>query len=142
MNTHPKPPNNRLRILRRALGLTQGELGYLLGYSGHSQAARLEDGAKAPLFQEALITELVLGASAGDIFPEAKQTARRKVLRRLHALQRKLTRTRSTNPRLSYKAAQLERVTAAIRSREASELNEQSRWHTNRKIFDWVEHYL
>lgn len=129
-------------MLRRALGLTQEELGYLLGYDGHSQVARLEDGSKTPLFAEGLIMELVLGAPAVEVFPKARESARRQVLRRLHALRSRLANAESSNPRLPYKAAQLERVTESIRCRDTAEASEPLHWHTNKKIFNWVERYL
>ncbi len=127
-------------MLRRALGLTQQELAFLLGYDSHSQIARLEDGTKSPTFIEGLMIELVLGSPVVDIFPRALESAQKRLIVRLRRLLGKSTGS-SSNPRFPYKFAQLERIAASVESRAASQFGVHRNWET-RKFLDWVESYL
>ena len=122
-----------MRVLRRRLGLTQRELAYLIGYKSDSHISHIENGSRTPQLAEVLMIELVFGIPAVTIFPQIRLTVGSRVSHRLKRVMADLREPDSDNPRVSYKAAQLERVLASLRSREEFDQSEKYSWHTERQ---------
>src|SRR5690606_11497744 len=101
--------------------------------------ARIEDGSQTPTFFEGLIIALILGAPAMEIFPALRQNARRQLLAKLREV--KTSQRTSSSPRSAYNTAQLERITATVQSRAASQFSAPRNWET-KQFLDWVESYL
>ena len=104
-----------MRVLRRRLGLTQKELAYLVGYESDTQISHIENGSRTPQLAEVLVIELVFGIPAVTIFPEVRFAVSSRVRRRVTHVLNSLERSGAAPRRLSYKAAQLERVRASLR---------------------------
>lgn len=107
-----------MRVLRRRMGLSQSELAYILGYDSDSQVSRIENGSRNPTLAEVLVIELVFGVPAVAVFPEIRHAVGAGLRNRLKWLTANLSQS---DPRLSYKTAQLERVMASLRTRGESE---------------------
>ena len=107
-----------MRLLRRRLGLTQRELAYVLGYKCDSQISHMENGTRTPQLAEVLMIEFVFGIAAATIFPKIRSTVGAQINRRVRRIMTNLQESEFNHPRMSYKAAQLERVLASVRSRE------------------------
>lgn len=119
-----------MRVLRRRLGLTQQELAYVIGYKSDSQISHIENGSRTPQLAEVLMIELVFGIPAVTIFPQIRLAVGTQVGHRLKRIMSGLPEFDSIhNPRVSYKAAQLERVLASLRSRDESDQGETYGWH-------------
>ena len=114
-----------VRVLRRRLGLTQRELAYVLGYDSDSHISYIENGSKNPQLAEVLVIELVFGIPAAAIFPEIRHAVGARVRNRLKWLTANLRRS---DPRLSYKTTQLERVMASLRTRDSSDVGGRKIW--------------
>ena len=121
-----------MRVLRRRLGLTQRELAYVIGYKSDSQISHIENGSRTPQLAEVLMIELVFGVPAVTIFPEIRLAVGSSISRRLQSIVDDLEGSDSFQPRVSYKAAQLERVLASLRSREPFDQSEKYSWHTEK----------
>ena len=106
-----------MRVLRRRMGLSQREFAYLLNYESDSQVSRVENGSRNPTLAEVLMIELVFGVPAIAVFPEVRRAVAGGVRYRVKWLTANLRRS---DPRLSYKTAQLERVMASLGSRDES----------------------
>lgn len=121
-----------MRVLRRRLGLTQRELAYVIGYKNDSQISHIENGSRTPQLAEVLMIELVFGVPAVTIFPEIRSAVGTGVSHRVRRIMADLPESDSFHPRVSYKAAQLERVLASVRSREEFDQSDKYSWHTER----------
>ena len=120
-----------MRVLRRRLGLTQRELAYVVGHdsdSGH--VSRIENGSRTPQLAEVLMFELVFGVPATTIFPQVRLAVGNSVAQRLKHVTADLRGSASLRPRVSYKAAQLERVLASLRSRDGIDRSGLNSWHS------------
>ena len=109
------------------MGLSQRELAYILGYESDSQISRVENGSRNPTLTEVLKFELVFGIPAVKIFPEIRRAVAGGVRNRLKWLTANL---RQSDPRLSYKTAQLERVTALLKTRDESKCCGTNAWQS------------
>ena len=113
------------RILRRRLGLTQAELAFLVGYQSDSSVSRIENGTRVPHLAELLVLELLFGVPATVFFPQIRDTIGQRVGERARLLLAEIERSAATeSPRISYKAAQLERVVASVRTPDEVEQSE------------------
>lgn len=120
-----------MRVLRRRLGLTQRELAYLIGYKSDSQISHIENGSRTPQLAEVLMIELVFGVPAVTIFPEIRSAVGDRVSQRIRCIMANLEPSNRFHPRVSYKAAQLERVLASLRSHDESEKGFKQACHAN-----------
>ena len=121
-----------MRILRRRLGLTQRELAYVIGYKSDSQISHIENGSRTPQLAEVLMMELVFGVPAVTIFPEIRSAVGTGVSHRVREIMADLPESDSFHPRVSYKAAQLERVLASVGSREEFDQSDKYSWLTEK----------
>jgi DNA-binding XRE family transcriptional regulator len=112
----PSIKPNMTRVLRRRLGLTQAELAFLVGYQSDSgQVSRIENGTRMPHLAELLIYELLFGVPAVVFFPQIRDRVGSKMAARARMLLSEIERSSGVErPRISYKAAQLERVVASL----------------------------
>jgi len=113
-----------MRALRRRLGLTQQELAYVMGYEERSHVSHIETGIRMPHLAEVLIIELIFGVPAVMIFPQIRLAVGMRLGHRLRRVVSAIGESDSTDPRMSYKAAQLRRVLASLRSRDEFEESE------------------
>ena len=115
-----KPPSgpNRLRMLRRRLGVTQRELADLIGHGSDTQVSRLERGLRAPHFVEALKLELLFGLPATEIFTRLTRSALDEIVRAIEQLNEKLMQSGSL--RVTHKAGQLTDVLVSLRNHDTS----------------------
>lgn len=116
-----------MRVLRRRMGLSQRELAYILGYHSDSHISRIENGSRHPTLAEVLVIELVFGVPAVAVFPDIRHAVGAKLRNRLKWLTASLSQS---DPRLSYKTAQLERVMGSLRTRAESEACGRKMWQT------------
>lgn len=114
-----------MRVLRRRMGLSQRELAYILGYDSDSHISRIENGSRNPTLAEVLAIELVFGVPAVAVFPDIRHAVGIGLRNRLKWLTANL---RQSDPRLSYKTAQLERVMDSLRTRGESEWCGRKTW--------------
>jgi hypothetical protein len=71
----------------------------------------IENGSRTPRLAEVLIIELLFGVPAMTVFPEVRQTVGNTTRKRIRSLLSDLRASSpAESPRVSYKAAQLERV--------------------------------
>ena len=130
-DTMRKPPSgpNRLRMLRRRLGLTQRELADLIGHSTDTQISRLERGLRAPHFVEALKLELVFSLPATEIFTRLTRSVLDEVVQAVEKLNEKLLQSGCL--RVTNKAGQLTDVLVSLRNRDSSATESRS-WSVTR----------
>jgi hypothetical protein len=77
--------------------------------------------------------ELVFGVPAVTIFPQIRQAVGQSVSGRVRRLIADLSDSYlPTNPRVSYKTAQLERVVASLRTRDDFNQGEKRPWHAEK----------
>lgn len=69
-----EPLVNYVRAHRRRAGLSQHELGTILGYHSYGAVARHEHFSALPPFLTALGYEIVFQAPVGEIFPGVRET--------------------------------------------------------------------
>jgi transcriptional regulator with XRE-family HTH domain len=82
---------NRVRIHRRSIGLSQEELGRLLGYRDESAVAKHERFQAMPPFLIALGYETVFGIPVAELFPGIAETVALGVEARLLEFEQQLT---------------------------------------------------
>lgn len=125
--------SNRLRVLRRRLGLSQRELAFLLGHS-ESQVCRLERGSRTPLLAEALVIELVFGVPVKAIFAEFHEAVTTTLLGRARDLRSRLRKVSQGSDELSLKTSRLDSLLRHLSARSATEesVAEQCSANTNR----------
>jgi len=81
---------NSLRLHRRRTGLSQGELGRLLGYDDESAVAKHERFRAMPPFLIALGYEIIFRVPVSELFPGIAETVALGIEARLEALERRL----------------------------------------------------
>jgi len=113
-----------MRVLRRRLGLTQRELAYVIGYHDRSYISHIENGSRTPHLAEVLMIELVFGIPAVTIFPEIRSNVGTRIGHRVRQIVADMGESDSAHQRVSYKAAQLQRVLASLRSRDEFDQSE------------------
>jgi transcriptional regulator with XRE-family HTH domain len=64
-----RPHKNYLRSCRKKLGLTQGQLASIVGFSSAYRVWKLESGRAIPTFREALALAVICERSSGDLWP-------------------------------------------------------------------------
>jgi len=136
MNRQAQPISN-LRLLRRRAGLSQLDLAALLGYRGHSQVSRYENGHRVPTPQEMLQLQVVFGVVTSRVFPQLHDRAVRTVSARIEKLlKRERNRRFTDNERPSRKVVHLQRVLDAIRRQLVPGLDIQNPWPTATTLED------
>ena len=81
---------NYLRTYRKKSGLTQREVGYLLGWKSGGSVARYEKRRRLPPLQTALAYEAILGVPLSKLFAGIHDTARKNIQKRMVELRSKL----------------------------------------------------
>ncbi len=81
---------NCLRVHRRRTGLSQGELGRLLGYRDESAVAKHERFQAMPPFLVALGYEVIFQVPASELFPGVAETVALGIEQRLGELEHRL----------------------------------------------------
>lgn len=126
-----------IRLLRRRAGLSQLDLAALLGYRGHSQVSRYENGHRVPTPDEMLQLQVVFGVVTSGVFPQLHDRAVRTVGARIEKLLNREGNRRFTDrERPSRKVAHLQRVLDAIRRQLAPGLDIQNPWPTATTLED------
>ena len=87
---NPKALANSLRLHRRRTGLSQGELGRLLGYDDESAVAKHERFQAMPPFLIALGYEVIFQMPVSELFPGIAETVALGIEARLDELEREL----------------------------------------------------
>jgi transcriptional regulator with XRE-family HTH domain len=113
-----------MRVLRRRIGLTQRELAYVIGYQDRSYISHIENGSRTPHLAEVLMIELVFGIPAVTIFPQIRSNVGARVGHRVRQIMAGMGESDSAHRRVSYKAAQLERVLESLRNQEQFDQSE------------------
>jgi hypothetical protein len=104
----------------------------MIGYDSDSQVSRIENGSRMPHLAEVLMIELVFGVPAVTIFPEIRRAVGAGVGRRIRDIMPEPEASDSAQPRVSYKAAQLRRVLASLRSHDEFDQGDACQWPTVR----------
>ena len=81
---------NYLRTYRKKSGLTQRELGFLLGWKSGGLVARHEKRRRLPPLETALAYEAILGVPLSQLFAGIYEAARKKMQERMLELRSKL----------------------------------------------------
>src|ERR1700682_4906967 len=81
---------NYLRAYRRKSGLTQGEVGFLMGRKNGAQVSRYEKRHRLPPLETALACEEIFGVPVGELFAGVRQAVGRDILKRRLELRAKL----------------------------------------------------
>lgn len=81
---------NFLRLHRRRAGLSQGELGQLLGYDDESAVAKHERFQAMPPFLIALGYEIIFRVPVSELFPGIAETVALGIEARLDEMERRL----------------------------------------------------
>src|ERR1700687_88267 len=77
---------NYLRTYRKKSGLTQQEVGYLLGRETGAQVSRYEKRHRLPPLETALAYEEIFGVPVGELFAGVRQSVGRDIKKRRVAL--------------------------------------------------------
>jgi transcriptional regulator with XRE-family HTH domain len=81
---------NYLRTYRKRSGLTQHEVGFLLGWENGDQVSRYEKRHRLPPLETALACEEIFGVPAGELFAGIRQAVGRDIEKRRLALRARL----------------------------------------------------
>ena len=81
---------NYLRTYRKKSGLTQGEVGFLLGCETGAQVSRYEKRHRLPPLETALAYEEIFGVPVGEVFAGLRQSVGRDIEKRRLALRARL----------------------------------------------------
>lgn len=81
---------NDIRIHRRKTGLTQRDVGEVLGYLTEGPVARHEDGRGLPSLRIAIGYEMIFGVSVSEIFAGVRDDVALLIERRLAQLEERL----------------------------------------------------
>ena len=81
---------NDIRIHRRRTGLSQRDIGEVLGYLSEGPAARHEDGRRVPTLKVAIGYELIFRVPVSEIFPDLRDEVGGSVEKRLAQLEERL----------------------------------------------------
>lgn len=94
----PDPLKVQLRTFRRSVGLTQDDMGALLGLQSHSNVSRYERSVTEPDMRTAFAYEYVLGmptaAIFAHVFDEVKRVVAKRATGRLNSLTHLLNDTK------------------------------------------------
>ena len=83
---------NYLRTARRRSGLTQAEVGFLLGAGDGAALSRYERFSQSPSFRTALGFQIVFGVPADELLPGIAEQVERKIIENAHLLSHRLER--------------------------------------------------
>jgi len=83
---------NYLRTYRKRSGLSQEEVGFLLGGHNGSKVSRYERFSRKPNLEALFAYELVFGAPARELFAGSYQKVEKRISHRAQLLTRKLNR--------------------------------------------------
>ncbi|MCW5976483.1 MAG: helix-turn-helix transcriptional regulator [Bryobacteraceae bacterium] len=108
---------NYLRMYRKRSGLTQDEVGYLLGCANGSKVSRYEQRKRTPTLETALAYEAIFRVPVRDLFAGVFAAIERKTLKRIGRLGGKLS-ARVETPIIR---AKLETLATAIRASRQSQ---------------------
>lgn len=81
---------NYIRPHRVGLGLTQKELGYLIGNGDNARISKIESGSKRPSLKEIVVFELLFDKAISRIFPELYGEIANNFLQRLDLFEQHL----------------------------------------------------
>jgi len=87
---------NYLRTYRKRSGLSQDEVGFLLGCQNGTKVSMYERSARKPSLQTLFAYEVVFGVPARELFAGAYQKVEKKISKRAQLLTRKLNRATPT----------------------------------------------
>lgn len=76
---------------RKKAGLSQVELGRLIGYDGRASVSRHETSASLPPLPTAMCYEAIFGVPVSELFPGLRETVEEAVAKRLSVLERELS---------------------------------------------------
>ena len=83
---------NYLRTYRKRSGLSQDDVGFLLGCQNGTKVSMYERSARKPSVENLFAYEVVFGASARELFAGAYHKVQKKISKRAQLLTRKLNR--------------------------------------------------
>lgn len=86
-----------MKAHRKRWGLTQAELGVLLGYGCNSVVSRIEMGKQRPSREEMILLELLFGKAALRLFPQIYSDATDKLIKRLSLFEQQLCEAPATH---------------------------------------------
>jgi transcriptional regulator with XRE-family HTH domain len=95
-----KPPTNHLREYRKKSGLSQREVGSLVGALGACAVSRHERFRSSLSLRTALAYAAVFGVPITDLFPGERDTVTSKVEQRIDELEESLKSSTAKNDRL------------------------------------------
>lgn len=95
--------SNYLKMFRKRSGLSQEELGFLLGDSFGTQVARFECGTRQPSFEALLRYEIIFRVAALDLFTGAHDRLADDVRTRARKLHRELDAVEPFTPAVKQK---------------------------------------
>src|SRR5690348_4554342 len=81
---------NHLKTYRKRAGISQKEMGYLLGVHDGSKASRYEHFKRTPSLETALACEALFHTPVCELFPGVYARAARKTIRRVRLLRQRL----------------------------------------------------
>jgi transcriptional regulator with XRE-family HTH domain len=81
---------NYIRRHRKRLGLSQGDVAFLLGWSDKSQPSRYEHFYRTPALTTALALAVIFQVSVYELFSGERDEAENAVLKRAQVLERQL----------------------------------------------------
>ena len=102
--------DNYLRVARKHNGLSQCELGFLLGAHQGESVSRYEHGDRLPGFDALVAYEMIFGRGICDLFPNRCERIEKNVSARVRKLVAKLERQPPTSRR-RHTIARLKHVT-------------------------------
>jgi len=105
-----KKLSNYLRTYRRYTGLSQGDVGFLLGCDG-SAVTRYERAVRKPALEDILAYEMIFGAAARDLFAGVSHRAEEATRTRAAILAQRLS-TKAADPITVRKLELLRRIAA------------------------------
>jgi len=95
--------SNYLKMFRKRSGLSQEELGFLLGGNFGTQVARFECGRRTPSFEALVRYEIIFKATALDLFTGAHERLADDVCERARKLHRELDAVEPFTPAVKQK---------------------------------------
>src|SRR5262245_35282653 len=102
---------NYLRTYRKRIGLSQAEVGVLLGCQNGTKVSMYERSARKPSLQTLFAYEVLFGVPARALVAGAYQKVAKKISKRAQRLTRKLNRATPT-PRATRKLQILKAITS------------------------------
>jgi transcriptional regulator with XRE-family HTH domain len=91
--------DNYLRVVRKRSGVSQRELGFLLGAHQGESVSRYEHGDRLPSFDALVAYEMIFGTRACDLFPNRCEKIEKNVQARVRKLVTKLAKQPQTSRR-------------------------------------------